>query len=99
MECTLCAWSSEMIKINWWKEHTLFLLEKSSQDVGAVTAIYQVCLQQIKEDAPNIKFIIDKSDNAGCYHNETLFAWKAQWPPKNTGILSTKNYVLNVRKQ
>ena len=48
-------------------------------------AIYQVCLEQLKMDSPQIKFIVDKSDNAGCYHTETLFSWKAQWPKKNTG--------------
>lgn len=80
------------------KRTYIVFIGKSSQNVGAVIAIYQVCLQQIKEDAPNIKFIIDKSDNAGCYHTETLFAWKAQWPPKNTGILSTEHEILNIRK-
>ena len=59
------------------KRTYIVFIGKSSQNVGAVIAIYEVCLQQIKEDAPNIKFIIDKSDNAGCYHIETLFAWKA----------------------
>ena len=49
-------------------------------------AIYEVCLKQIKNDSPNIKFIIDKSDNAGCYHNEVLFSWKAHWPHRVSGM-------------
>ena len=27
-----------------------------------------------------------QSDNAGCYHNEVLFSWKAHWPKKNLDI-------------
>ena len=49
-------------------------------------AIYEACLRQIQVDAPHIKFIIDKSDNAGCYHNEIPFSWKAHWPQKNLGL-------------
>ena len=33
----------------------------------------------MKKDFPHLKFVIDKSDNAGCYHNEVLFAWKVNW--------------------
>ena len=46
-------------------------------------AIYESCLKQIKEDSPNIRYLIDKLDNAGCYHTESLFAWKHHWAPKN----------------
>ena len=56
---------------------------KAAQDAGSVIAIYQSLLQQVQTDFPQIKFIIDKSDNAGCYHNEVLFTWKATWP-RNT---------------
>ena len=58
---------------------------KSSQDVGAVMAVYESCLRQIKVDLPQISKIIDKSDNAGCYHTEILFTWKALWAAQNTG--------------
>ena len=68
------------------KRTYIVFIGKASQDVGAVITIYEMCLRQIKTDSPNIKYIIDKSDNAGCYHTEVLFAWKAQWPQKNVGI-------------
>ena len=67
------------------KRTYISFIGKSSQDVGAVMAIYESCLEQIKIDLPQITNIIDKSDNAGCYHTETLFTWKALWPPSNTG--------------
>ena len=39
---------------------------KAPQDVGSVIAIYQSLLHQLQIDFPNIKYVIDKSDNAGC---------------------------------
>ena len=45
--------------------------------------IYKKCLEQIQVDMPHI---VDKSDNAGCYPDEVLCSWEAQWPPKNVGI-------------
>ena len=59
------------------KKTYIVFIGKAPQDVGAVT-IYEKCLEQIKVDMPHIKFLVDKSDNAGCYHNEVLFSWKAQ---------------------
>ena len=50
---------------------------KAAQDVGSVIAIYQFLLCQLQTDFPHIKYIINKSDNAGCYHNKVLFTWKA----------------------
>ena len=47
---------------------------KAKQDQGAVMAIYQSVLKQLKEDFPHLESIIGKSDSAGCYHNEVLFA-------------------------
>ena len=35
---------------------------------------------------PHLNYIIDISDNAGCYHNKVLFSWKAQWPRKTLGL-------------
>ena len=67
------------------KRKYICLIGKSSQDVGAVMAIYESCLQQISLDLPQISKIIDKSDNAGCYHTEVLFTWRALWAKKNTG--------------
>ena len=59
--------------------HLTFIV-KVKQDQGAVMTIYQTVLKQLKEDFPHFDFIIDKSDNAGCYHKEVLFAWKVHWP-------------------
>ena len=64
----------------------IVFIGKAPQDVGIVMPIYEACLKQIKNDSPNIKFIIDKSDNAGCYHNEVLFSWKAHWPHRVLGM-------------
>ena len=63
----------------------LCFIGRSSQGAGSVLAIYETCLKQVKEDLPQIKFLIDKSDNAGCYRTEISWSWKAHWPPKNTG--------------
>ena len=68
------------------KKTYIVFIGKAPQDVGAVITIYERCLEQIKVDMPHIKFLVDMSDNAGHYHNEVLFSWKAQWPPKNVGI-------------
>ena len=48
-------------------------------------AIYESCLRQISVDLPQISKIVDKSDNAGCYHTEIIFRWKALWARQNTG--------------
>ena len=37
-------------------------------------------------DFPHLNYIIDKSGNAGCCHNEILFSWKAQWPRNRLGL-------------
>ena len=37
-------------------------------------------------DFPHLNYIIDKYNNAGCYHNEILFSQKAQWPRKALGL-------------
>jgi len=63
------------------KRTYITFIGKAAQDAGCVMAIYKSLLQQIKKDFPHIKSLIDKSDNAGCYHNESLFNWKALWPP------------------
>ena len=68
------------------KKTYVVFIGKAPQDVVAVITIYEKCLEQIKVDMPHKKFIVDKSDNAGCYHNEVLFSWKAQSPTKNVGI-------------
>ena len=52
---------------------------KAAQDVGSVITIYQSRLHQHQTDFPHIKYITDISNNAGCYHNEVLFTWKAIW--------------------
>ena len=52
----------------------LVLIGKATQDVGAVITIYEKCLEQIKVNMPHKKFLVE---NAGCYHNEVLFSWKA----------------------
>jgi len=39
----------------------------------------RVWLIQVVRDYPQITKIYDKSDNAGCYHTETLFSWKMHW--------------------
>ena len=67
------------------KRTYIAFIGKTPQNFGAVIAIYESCLQQIRKDSSNIKYIIDKSDNAGCYHTEVLFAWKALWPQNITG--------------
>ena len=68
-------------------EHTYnTFIGKANQDFGAVMAIYQSVLEQVKKDVPQTHFIIDKSDNAGCYHNQKLFAWKVYWPRKNLNL-------------
>ena len=69
------------------KKHTyLTFTGKAKQDQGAVMAIYQSVLKQLKEDFPHLESIIDKSENAGCYHNEVLFAWKVHWPRSNLNL-------------
>ena len=45
----------------------IVFIGKASQDVGAVMAIYETCLRQIRVHAPHIEFLIDKLINAGCY--------------------------------
>ena len=68
-----------------------YLKGKASQGVGFVMAVYGECLKQLAKDVPRLHYIIDKSDNAGCYHTEMLFTWKAYWSSSHTGhiILQT----------
>ena len=68
------------------KRTYITFIGKAPQDVGSVIAIDQSLLYQLQIDFPNIKYIIDKSDNAGCYHNEVLFTWKATWTRKTLNI-------------
>ena len=77
--CVLFKVNDELVK------KTLCFTGKSPQGVGSVMAIYEECLKQISKDLPQLQNIIDKMDNAGCYHTEQLFAWKATWPAQNTG--------------
>ena len=58
---------------------------KAKQDEGAVMAIYQSVLKQLK-DFPCLESIIDKYDNSGCSHNEVLFAWKVHWLQSNLNL-------------
>ena len=79
-----------------FKKTYIAFVGAAPQDVGAVIAIYETCLKQVKEDFPHLKFVIDKSDKAGCYHNETFFFWKATWP-KTIG-LKFKETMFNERQ-
>jgi hypothetical protein len=69
-----------------------YLKGKASQGVGFVMAVYGECLKQLAKDVPRLRYIIDKSDNAGCYHTEMLFTWKAilaiisHWPHNTSNI-------------
>ena len=58
------------------KRTYITFISKALQDVGSIMAIFQSVLKQRKVDFPHIKYIIDKSNNARCYHNEILFTWK-----------------------
>ena len=75
--------TDETVKEKFKKRTYTTFTGKAAQDAGSAIAIYQSFLHQVQTDFPQIKFIIDKSDNAGCYHNEVLFTWKATWP-RNT---------------
>ena len=75
--------TDESVEEKFKKRMNIAFIGKAAQDAGSVIAIYQSLLQQVQTDFPQIKFIIDKSDNAGCYHKEVLFTWKATWP-RNT---------------
>ena len=69
-----------------------YLKGKASQGVGFVMAVYGECLKQLAKDVPLLHYIIDKSDNAGCYHTEMVFPWKAilaiisHWPHNTSNI-------------
>ena len=54
-------------------------------------------MKQLKQDFSHLESIIDKSDNAGCYHNEVLFAWKVHWPQSNL-ILKFLQTLLNEKQ-
>ena len=45
-----------------------YLKGRASQGVGFVMAVYGECLKQLAKD---LRYIIDKSDNAGCYHTQS----------------------------
>ena len=47
------------------KRTYITFIGKANQEVGAVMGIYQSELKQVKKDFPSIRFIKDKSDNAG----------------------------------
>ena len=70
-----------------FNKHTyITFIGKANQDAGAVMAIYQSVLEQVNKDFPQTQFIIDKSVNTGCYHNEILFTQNAHWPRKNLNL-------------
>ena len=72
-----------------------YLKGKASQGVGFVMAVYGECLKQLAKDVPRLHYIIDNSDNAGCYHTEMLFAWKAYWPSPRTGFFIPLHLLLS----
>ena len=76
----------EAHEVKFKKRTYITFIGKATQDVGSVIAIYQSLLSQLQTNFPYIKYIIDKSDNADCYHNEVLFTWKAIWPQKTLNI-------------
>ena len=76
----------EAHEVKFKKRTYITFIGKAAKDVGSVIAIYQSLLRQLQTDFPHIKYIIDKSDNAGCHHNEVLFTWKAIWPRKTLNI-------------
>ena len=80
--CVIVKDQEENVK----KRTYMVFFGNASQDTATVIAIYQRHLEQIKTDFLHLNYIKDKSDNAGCYHNEILFLWKAQWPRKALGI-------------
>ena len=80
--CVIVKHQEENVK----KRTYVVFFGNASQDTATVIAIYQRCLEQIKMDFPRLNYIKDKSDNAGCYHNEILFSWKAQCPRKALGL-------------
>ena len=51
-------------EIHYKKRTYLTFIGKAKQERGAVMAIYQSVLKQLKEDFPHFESIIDKSDNA-----------------------------------
>ena len=67
---------ANLSEILYKKRTYLTFIGKAKQDQGAVMAIYQSVLKQLKGDFSHLDSIIDKSDNAGCYHKEVLFALK-----------------------
>ena len=69
--------TDESVEEKFKKRMNIAFIGKAAQDAGSVIAIYQSLLQQVQTDFPQIKFIIDKSDNAGCYHNKVFSTWKA----------------------
>ena len=76
----------EAHEVKFKKRAYVTFIGKAAQDVGSVIAIYQSLLRQLQTNFPHIKYIVDISDNAGCYHNEVLFTWKVIWPQKNLNI-------------
>ena len=73
-------------EVKFKKRTYITFIGKSAQDVVSVIAIHQSLLRQLQTDLPPIKYIIDKSDDAGCYHNEVLFTWKAIRPRKTLNM-------------
>ena len=76
----------EAHELKYKKRTYITFIGKAVQDVGSVITIYQSLLHQHQTNFPHIKYIIDISNNAGCYHNEILFTWKAIWSRKALNI-------------
>ena len=76
----------EAHEVKFKKRTYITFIGKAAQDVGSMIATYQSLLRQLQTDFPHIKYIIDISDNTGCYRNEVLFTWKAIWPRKTSNI-------------
>ena len=51
-------------------------VEKCVQDWWSNCAVFDAVLQKIKTDHPHITKLVDKHDNAGCYHN--CYYWLAK---------------------
>ena len=63
-------------EVKFKKRTYITFIGKSAQDVVSVIAIHQYLLHQLQTNLPPIKYIIDKSDNGGCYHNKSFLPGK-----------------------
>ena len=57
----------EAHEVKFKKRTYITFIGKAAQDVGSMIATYQSLLRQLQTDFPHIKYIIDISDNTGCY--------------------------------